>query len=88
MTAVTLDLVSASRPSVSALLFVGGPADVTRFVVAIVVDTVDRHALGANTQLVQPLLKRLEAKLDVGVGAFVVRLAASLGLVVAVASAQ
>ena len=66
----------------------GGPADIAWFVVTVIVDTVDRHALGTNTQLVQPLLKRLEAELDAGVGAFVVRLAALLGLVVAVTSAQ
>lgn len=79
---------SVPGASVSALLFMSGPADVPRLVVAVVVDTVYCHAFGANTQLVQPLLKRLKAKLDVGIGPVVVRLAALLGLVVAVTSAQ
>ena len=73
---------------VSGLLCLGGPTDVAWLIMAVVVDTVDRHAFRANTQLVQPLLKRLEAKLDVGVGAVVVRLATLLSFVVAVARAE
>ena len=80
--------VPASGTPICTLLLVGSPADVSWLVVPAVVDAVDCHALGTKAQLIQPLLKRLEAELDVGVGAFMVRLAALLGLVVAVASAQ
>lgn len=77
----------APGSSVGALLLVGGPAHVSWLVVAVVVDAVDRHAFGANTQLGEPLVKRLKAKLDVGVSSLVAGLATSLSLSVAAVGA-
>lgn len=73
--------------SVGALLFMGGPADVARLVVAIVIDAIDRHAFGARAQLGKPLVERLETELDVGVGTFVVGLTPPLSLGVAAVGA-
>ena len=73
--------------SVRILLCLGGPADVAWFVVAIVIDAIDRHSLRSRAKLGKPLVERLETELDVGVGAFVVRLTPPLGLGVAAVGA-
>ena len=49
--------VPAFRPPVSALLLVSGPADIAWLVVSVVVDTVDRHALGTRIKLSKPLIE-------------------------------
>lgn len=72
---------------VDALLLMGGPANIAWFVVAVIVDTVDRHAFRARAKLGKPLVERLETELDVGVGTFVVGLTPLLSLGVAAVGA-
>jgi hypothetical protein len=54
----------------------------------IVVNPINSHVFRTWSKLSEPLLKRLETELDVGVGTFVVGLTPPLGLVVAVAGTK